>query len=139
MIGNDLASKLRRLVEVRERRDETKAAADIAEKEYRELEGELWDELDESPIKGAIKIDLGEPYGVITFQPRETYYGRVLDADAALEHFERTAQVEEFTQPKIVMSRVNELVRESLEQGKAIPDGLDFYAKRYVSISRQKD
>lgn len=138
MLGEEFTQRMRRLMELREKRDTTKLAAETAEKEYRELEGELWDELSESPITGAIKLDLGEPYGKVTFGVRETYYGRVLDADAALEYFENSARIDEFTKPQIVPARVNELVRERLEAGETMPDGIDFYARRYISISRPK-
>jgi hypothetical protein len=139
MLGAEFTTKLRRLMEAREKRDTSKAAAENAEKDYRELESELWEEIAESPVEGSIKIDLGEPYGKVTFGVRETYYGRVLDADAALEYFEQTARVDEFTQPKIVPARVNELVREKIESGEMdMPDGIDFYARRYIAISRPK-
>lgn len=133
-----LASKFRRLMEAREERDITEKAAKNAEKFYREVEAELYDELEDSPIKGSIKIDLGEPYGTVTFQPKETYYGRVLDTDQALDYLDARALADEFTKPKIVMARIHELVREKLEQRQPLPDGLDFYAKRYISISRPK-
>lgn len=138
MLGEEFTAKLRRLMEAREKRDTSKIAAETAEKEYRELESELWDEIDESPVEGSLKIDLGEPYGKVTFGVRETYYGRVLDTEAALEYFEQTARVDEFTQPKIVPARVNELVRERLEAGEPMPDGIDFYARRYIAMSRPK-
>jgi hypothetical protein len=137
MRGEELKSKFRRLVELREKRDSTKLAAENAEKEYREYEAELWDELDDSPLKGTIKLDLGPPYGEVKFGPRETFYGRVLDKEAALDYFENRALMDEYTEPKIAMSRVNELVRECLEQKRPIPEGLDFYAKRYISISHK--
>ena len=133
-----LAPKLRTLMEAREARDETKLAAENAEKRYKAIEGELWEELEDSPLKGALKLDLGPPYGVVAFQPRETYYGRVLDEHAALDYFEQSARMDEFTAPKIVKARVNELVRQSLENGDKLPEGIDFYAARYVSVTRQK-
>lgn len=137
-LGADLEVKLRRFVEARTVRDETKVASERAEKVYRAQEAELWDELADSPIEGAIKVNLGPPYGVVTFQPKETYYGRILDEEKALEYFEQTAQVDEFTKPKIVKSRLNELVRQCLEAEKSPPAGIDFYASRYVSISKKK-
>ncbi len=138
MLGSEFSSKLRRLMELREDRDTSKLAAEKAEKEYRSKESELWDELDESPIKGGLKIDLGAPHGVVTFHPKETFYGRVLDADKALDYFERTGQTDEYTEPKIAKARVSELVRGRLEAGQPMPDGLDWYARRYITITRQK-
>lgn len=135
--GEQLASKFRRLVELRDKRDIAKGALERYEKEYRSYEADLWDELEASPLQGTIKIDLGDE-GVVTFQRRETIYGRVLDADKALEYFERRALTDEFTQPKLVSRRVNELVREKVESGEPVPPGLDFYAQRFISISKKK-
>ena len=81
-IGLEEQKKLRLLVELREKRDTDAAAAEASEKAYREHEADVWMALDESPLTGAIKIDLGEPYGVVTFRYRETYYGRILDKEA---------------------------------------------------------
>lgn len=139
IIDPELQTKLRNLMALRERRDESKKEAEVAESEYREAEAELHEELAESGIKGGLKVDLGAPYGTVAFSPRETFYGRVLDYDAALEFFEKTAQVDEFTAPRIVKARVNELVRAYIEEGKPMPEGIDWYPKRYVAITRQKD
>lgn len=135
--GEQLASKFRRLVELRDVRDIAKAALERAEKEYRNYEADLWDELEASPLQGTIKIDLGDE-GVVTFQRRETVYGRVLDADKALEYLEERALTDEFTKPKLVSKRVNELVRDCVESGEPVPAGLDFYAQRFISISKKK-
>jgi hypothetical protein len=130
---------VRRLMESREKRDELKTAAENAEKEYRATEADVWEALEGSPLKPPYKVDLGEPYGVVSFHPKETYYGRVIDKEKALDYFESRAMVDEVTEPKIVMARVNEIVREAIEGDGSMPDGLDFYAKRFVSITKQKD
>lgn len=136
-LAHELTSRFRRLVELRDTRDQDKKAAERSEKEYREAEAELFEELEDSPIKGTIKIDLGDDIGVVTFQPKETYYGRIIDQHSALDYFEERALSDEFTAPKIVMARVNELVRQCIENGDKIPDGIDYYPKRYISISRK--
>lgn len=136
-LAYDLTSRFRRLVELREERDRDKKAAERSEKEYREYEADLFEELEDSPIKGTMKIDLGDDMGVISFQPKETYYGRVIDQNAALDYFEQRALTDEFTSPKIVMARINELVRGCIENGDPIPEGIDYYPKRYISITRK--
>jgi hypothetical protein len=135
--AQQLASKFRRLVELRDKRDITKASLEVVEKEYRDYEADLWDQLEASPIQGTIKIDLGDE-GVVTFQRRETVYGRILDTERALEYFEQRALTDEYTEPKLVKRRVNELVRDCVEAGKPVPAGLDFYAQRFISISKKK-
>jgi hypothetical protein len=126
-------------MEIRQKRDEAKKHAETTDKEYREFEAEVWEELNDNPVSGTLKIDLGDPFGVVSFRPSETYYARVIDADAALDYFEERAMLDEMTEPKIVMARANEVVRESIEQAESPPPGLDFYARRFVTITRQKD
>lgn len=139
MISQDAISKLRRLMEARQQRDEDKKAAEQSEKDYRELEAEVYEELDENPVQGTVKVDLGDPYGVVSFAPRETYFGRIIDEDAAAEYYEQRAMMEEVSAPKFVMRRINEEVRDRIEQGQNMPPGVDFYARRGVTITRQKD
>lgn len=132
-----IASEFRRLVELREKRDEDKAAADASEEEYREYEADLFERMLNSPVKGTRRIDLGEPFGVVVFTPRETKYGRILDLDKALDYFDSRAMSDEMTKPGISKRKLNELVRELLEQGKPLPDGVDWYANRGITISKK--
>lgn len=138
MISDSAVSRLRRLMELRQKRDEAKTAAESAEKEYRQVETEVYEELAENPIQGTLKVDLGEPWGVVSFLGRETYFGRVVDKNAAYEYYEQRAMVDELTEPKFVMRRVNDEVRAALEQGASMPPGVDYYARRGVTITRQK-
>lgn len=139
MLDAAALAKVRRLMEARVKRDEDKAAAERSEREYREIEAETWESLEDTPLKPPYKVDLGPPYGVVSFHPRETIYGRVIDNEAALDYLESAALVDDFTKPKLVMARVNELVRERYEEGESMPPGLDFYPKRFVAITVQKD
>lgn len=132
-----IASKFRRLVELRDERDEDKTRAERSEKRYREYEAELYDELAASPIRGSRKIDLGPELGTIVFTPRETYYGRVLDKDAALDYFDERAMTDEFTRADIAKGKLNAFVRDCIEQGKPLPPGIDFTANRGITISRK--
>jgi hypothetical protein len=138
MISEEVKAKLRRLLDARQERDTAKKKAENKEKDYRELEAEVWDMLDEADLEPPYKFKLGEPYGTVRFNNRTTYYGRIIDEDAALEGFEQRAVIDEMTKPKIVMQRINEEVRDAIEQGKPLPPGVDFYPKRFVSISKEK-
>jgi hypothetical protein len=131
-------AEFRRLMELRVERDETKLAADNAEKAYRAFEAEIWDRLSESSQLPPYKFDLGEPHGVVTFHPKETHYGRIIDKEKALDYFEGRAMMDEVTEPKIVMARVNEIVRDAMEQNESLPEGIDFYARRFITITKAK-
>lgn len=132
-----IASKFRRLVELRTNRDERKTAAEVSEKEYRDYESDLFEEIQSGPMQGTRRIDLGEPFGLVAFTPRETTFGRIIDSEAAVEYFEEHGQTEEMTKPQIGKGKLNERVRELLEQGKPLPDGVDFYVNRGITISRK--
>lgn len=131
--------QFRRLMALREARDLAKKAADAAEEEYREAEADAFEALEDSPHAGTVKLDLGEPYGVVSFLPRTTVYGRIIDQDAALEHYENRAMVEEITVPKFSGKRINEEVRNHREQGLPMPPGVTYYERRNVTITKQKD
>lgn len=138
-LTDDLTKKFRRLVELRDKRDEAKTASEKAGKEYEEYEETIFDEVSESAFKGAIKLDLGPPYGEVSFTNRETPYGRIIDADAAREYFEEHGELDELSDAKFSKSKLNEIVKERLEQQKSMPPGVDFYHKRGITISRSKD
>lgn len=125
-------------MEVRETRDADKKKAEQSEKDYREMEAEIHLELAESPMPNLNKVDLGEPWGKVSFSPQETPYARILDADKALEYFEGRAMVDEVSQPKFVKQRLNEIVRELDENNQSMPPGLDITKRRYVRITRPK-
>lgn len=132
-----LASQLRRLVELREKRDETKAAAESANAEYREYEAEVYEQMEHGPFKGSRKVDLGAPFGTVTFTPRATPYGRVINREEALAYFESRGEKDTMVQEDVLARRLNEIVKDRLEAGEPLPPGTDFYYRRGVTISRR--
>lgn len=132
-------------MEVRTARDEAKKALEIAEQEFRDMEADVYEALealrdpnDPSASRSTLKVPLGEPWGTVAFRQRETIYGRVYDAEAAMEYFEQRAMVEEITEPKFAKARLNEIARDHYEQGADLPPGVDYYPNRGVTITRQK-
>ena len=140
MLTNEDIAQLRRLMELREERDRLATEADKAKKDYQEAEMDLYERLSEGPVSRLNNVDLGPPWGKVSFGARETYYGRIIKGmeDVALAHYQQRAMVEQVTEPKFVMARINEEVRDCIEQGKQPPPGIDFYARRGVTITRQK-
>ena len=138
VLGQDVAKKLYRLVEARERRDLDKATAERSEGEYREIEADVWEALEDSPLRPPYKLDLGDK-GVVRFHPKETTYSKIVDENALLEYLEQRAMIDDLTKPQINKKALNELVREAREQDDGMPDGVTFSPRRYVQITRQKD
>ena len=125
-------------MELRTKRDEDKAAAERSEKDYREAEADVYEALSDGPMDRLNNIDLGEPWGKVSFHAKETIYSRVIDEDALMEHFEQRAMVDEVTEPTFSKARLNEIARDSVEQAEKMPPGLDFYPRRFVQITRKK-
>lgn len=132
-----LESKFRRLAELRQERDIDKKSAENSERAYREYEAELFEQIEGSALRGTVEFDFGDELGVIRFQPRQTIYGRVIDKMAALDSLQDEDLVEEMTAPKIEARRLNEYVRERLENGQKLPDGIDYYTRQYFTISKK--
>lgn len=136
MIAEEAKSKLRRLMEARTKRDIAKVAFEQAEAEFREVEADVFEALDE--VKGQLKTDLGGNWGDVAFRRRETEFGRVYDDEAFQEWLENTGRVDEYSTPKVAKGRLNSLVRSLREQGLELPPGVDFYTNTGVTITRQK-
>lgn len=138
MIAQDDINSLRRLMEAREKRDADATAAKKSEAEYREVEAEIHESLTEGPVDRLNNIDIGPPWGKVSFHAKETTYGRIIDSEKAQEYFEKRALVDEVSAPKFVMQRINEIVRELDEGSQPMPPGVDFYKRRYIQITKQK-
>lgn len=137
---SDLAgfeSKFRRLAELREQRDIDKAALKSSENAYREYESELLETVADSSLRGSVEFDFGSDLGVIRFQPRATIYGKVVDKSMALDSLEAELLREEMTSPAIEARRLNELVRDRLERGEELPDGIGYYERKFFTISHK--
>lgn len=130
-------AKFRRLAVARRERDYAKKAADRAEKDYRELEAEIIADLENSSRRGSIKFDFGGDLGVIQFVAKKTIFGRIIDKDAAIESFEREARVEEMMGEKFESRRLNEYVKEKMENQQDLPPGVGYYERKFIQISEK--
>ncbi len=130
-------AKFRRLAELREQRDIDKAALKNSENAYREYESELLETVADSALRGSVEFDFGGDLGVIRFQPRATLYGKVVDKSAALDSLDKAMLREEMTSEAIEARRLNELVRDYLERGEELPEGIGFYERKFFTITHK--
>jgi hypothetical protein len=136
-MNNDFNLLLARFYEKKQRHHYLKTESDRATEEYREMEQEVLDALEGLGIKN-FTVNL-PGIGEIRFTKRKpTVYGRVVDPEVAYEALTAMGRGEELFAPKVQASRLNELVRESLEQGMPLPEGVDFYERAGVTVSRVK-
>jgi hypothetical protein len=138
MISEEALAKFRRLMDARVKRDESKKQAETDEKEYRDIEAEVYEMLDASEVEGSFRANLGEPYGSVLFTPRKTHFGRVIDDQQAIEYYKEHQMLDQVSAPKFVMKRIHEDVRDALEQDGEFPPGIDYYTRYGVTITQQK-
>lgn len=138
MITEQQKSQFRRLLELRDKKDESEATAKAAKEEYQQAELEMCEEFQESGVEGTIKADLGPPYGSVSFRARETTYSEIYDDEAALRYFEERCMIDEVTAPKFSKKNVNAIVRDLNEQGLKLPPGVSFRKVRGMTITRPK-
>src|SRR5947209_10914589 len=134
---NEFKARFQRLLELREQRDIDKQKASKSEREYRDAEAELYQAIEEAGIRGRLKFDFGGDLGTASFQTRSTNYGRVIDKDAAIAALKAEGLDEVVFSEAIREKRLNELVRDRLESRADLPDGVDFYSRKGISISRK--
>jgi hypothetical protein len=132
-----LKSRFRRLAELRQTRDIDKKTAEMSEVEYREYEAEVLAAIEDSSLKGSIEFDFDE-LGAYRFTKRATTYGRVTDMNLALDYFDDNAITDEMTAPKVESKRLNEFVRDAVENGRDLPEGIGSYERKFITITRKQ-
>lgn len=138
VINPKIKAVLRRFLELRDARDDAEAALKTAKKAHDEAEQELHEML-ESGVDGTLKIDLGEPYGKVSFLPQQTIYSNVINERKIQDYLEERQMTDDYSKPGLVKGRLNELARE-IEEGTHEPvPGLEHYKKRYVRVTRPKN
>jgi hypothetical protein len=132
-----LDSRARVLLELREKNSVAQRAADEAKAELDAYEAEFWSELEDLGMK-SVSLDLGDPYVEVRLERRETTKSRVLDKAALVAWAREHGLAEELVKPEPRKAQLNEYVRTARENGLPLPDGLDFYFDRYVSVTRKR-
>lgn len=120
----NLTEELKELRQLRERKEDAKAEADIAKAEYDAKQAEVLERMKEEGVE-SMKTD-----GVL-FSPGGTPYGQVQDSEAFIEWAQE--QDENLLEQKPRKELINQLVREHLDNGAPLPPGLGFYVREFVS------
>ena len=112
-----------------------KTESDAATADYKAVEQDVLDKLEELGVK-TLTVELPNVGSVRFTRRKPTVYGRITDIDAAQAAFAESGRADELFAPKVSASRLNEYVRECLEQGTPLPSGVDFYERPGVTVSR---
>lgn len=133
--------RARRLVDLKDEKNWKEKEADQAARAYAEEEQAFWMELaDELGDIKTVTLDLGEGYGTVQLQRRETITARIVDKETAVESLEAAGLGQGMLgAPEIRKRALNEEVRDRLQRGEALPDGVDFNARRYITVTRKGD
>ena len=140
MTDTDLSAyreRFRAFVLLREERDIKARAAEKAEADYREAEAELYQALTDAGIRGRQTFDFGGDIGTVSFQTRSTKFGRIIDKDLAIKSLREEGLDDAVYETAIRKKRLNELVRDRLESHDDLPEGVDFYESKGITVSRK--
>jgi hypothetical protein len=127
----------RALVTRRDKRDQLKRDYDNAKADFEGVQADIWEHMEEQKIT-TLTLDLGEGFGKVQFQKRETIRGIIKDPDKAVKSIEAAGLGDALLgERRIIQKALSENMRDWLASGQQIPEGLDFNPTRYVSISRK--
>jgi hypothetical protein len=119
-----LTDECRHVRQVREQRDIAKGVYDAFDAEYKEAHGHLLERFKEEDNHG-VKTDK------VHFVPSYTRYATIEDRAEFLTW--ATQHHPELVELKEITGRLNEIVRECDDDGRALPPGLGIYKKEFVS------
>lgn len=120
----NIAEMARSLAYLRDAKESDAARAKESKEAYERAERRFYDALNTLGV-GSVKVDS------TLYVPIQTIYGTVQDKEAFSKWAE--AEAPEMLESKPRAQLINELVREYLDTGQELPEGLGFYVKEYVS------
>lgn len=132
-----LNSEIIKLLEARERHDKARIEEEETKRQKKAQEALVHELLQDAGIKSHT-IDLGPPHGEVRLVPQSRVSGTIFDEEIALEAFEAEGLTDELVKPGPRKAVLNELVRERLENGQALPAGVSFYTTDFVTVTRKK-
>lgn len=128
---SEVRTELDDLAQLKKDYREAQAIADEKKRIHDQRQHELFQKARDAGIPG-IKLDTH------TFTLRETIFANVRDIDAFEAWCKERELDSEFIKPAPEKQRVNEIVRAALDNGEELPDGVDWYARQFISITENK-
>lgn len=132
-------SQLRRLLAAREKHAKLDKQTKAAKEKLDAAEIEVHEAFEADGVKGQLKIDVGEPWGVVAFQPGQTIYANVYDPEAYEKWVRKNRRGRELLgEPQVRKKPLNQLIRRMLQQRGRMPDGVEHRRTRYITVTRQR-
>lgn len=132
-----LETLARRVIDKRAKYDEAYKARVKAEKEKKAAEADMNDAMAKAKLPGAT-LELGPGYGNVQFNREQKVNSSVFDEEAAIAFFEEKGMGPGYVQGKVRKAPLNQLVRESLENGQELPPGVEPRVTKYVKVTKRK-
>lgn len=107
------------------------------EKSMKAAEADMNDAMAKAKLPGAT-LDLGASYGTVQFNREQKVNSSVFDEDAAIAYFEEKGMAMGYVQGKVRKAPLNQLVRESLENGQELPPGVEPRVTKFVKVTKRK-
>jgi hypothetical protein len=105
--------------------------ADEAKKRYQEYEHAVFQEMTAAGMTGFKSETAG-------YSAKSTIYANVQDSEAFEAWCAENGLTEDFLKSAPEKARLNELVRERLDNGEELPPGVGWYPRNYISITENK-
>lgn len=107
-----------------------KKVYDDAKAERERFEQELFDEMEATNT-------FGQRVGTANYVLHSTVYGNVTDADTFVDWCKAAGLYDEMFDDSVKKKQLNELVRAALDNNEELPPGVNFYPRRYISITEK--
>lgn len=126
----ELSEMLEHLRELKRRYQRSSQVTKKREAAYKEYDREVHSYLTRNNLDATAT-------GGHTFAPRSTVSGNVYDLALFEEWLEQQGLLDDYVKSEPQKARLNELVRERLDNQAELPPGVNAYVKEYVSITER--
>lgn len=132
-----LETLARRVIDKRAIYDRAYKARVKAEREKKAAEADMNEAMAKAKLPGAT-LELGPGYGNVQFNREQKVNSSVFDEAAAVAFFEEQGMAQGYVQGKVRKKPLNQLVRETLENGGELPPGIEPRVTKYVKVTKRK-
>lgn len=132
-----LETLARRVIDKRADYEKARKEKVKQEKAMKSAEVDMNDAMAKAKLPGAT-LALGEGYGDVQFNREQKVNSSVFDEEAAVKYFEDKGLAQGYVDEKVRKKPLNQLVRESLENGQELPPGVEPRVTKFVKVTKRK-
>ena len=125
-----LEEKASLMMELREEKARLKFELDEVSGKERKAQGELLEIMENKEISSFRHKKFG------LFSAATRIWAKITDFGKAKQYFEEQGIDKEMLKLKIESGRLNQLVKEMLDEGKVLPEGIGFSPTKYISVRK---